>query len=193
MAWFECNGGGSSPTPTKTPFIGSTGMQYLTLPYYCDDYPVIKAKLMTLTPNQQVIIGDTSWDVSGFIFYCDNTLAKLCLRYSNSGISDISNAKWLSPVDVEIDYSTGDIKYDGVTYSGSPKSQLHNQITIFGNPSNRQGNLILFGLQVYTNDNLVMDLVPMKDLQSGAGYLHDTIGGQDYFSGSNTPLFYGEI
>lgn len=193
MTFFRCLGDGGAPIPTKTPYVASTGNQYLTLPFYCDDYPVIKAKLMTISAYQQVIIGDTSWDVSGFIFYCDGNFNNLYLRYSNNGITTINNAKWCDPVEVEIDYSTGDITYDGTNYTGSPKTQLHNPITLFGNPNNRQGFCFLFSLQVYTNDNLVMNLVPMKDSQTGVGYLHDTIGGQDYYSGSSSGLLYGEI
>lgn len=193
MTFFRCLGDGGAPIPTKTPYVASTGNQYLTLPFYCDDYPVIKAKLMTLTSYQQVIIGDTSWDVSGFIFYCDNNFNYLYFRYSNNGFTTINNAKWCDPVEVEIDYSTGDITYDGTKYAASPKTQLHNPITLFGNPSNRQGNMFLFGLEVYINNILVMNLVPMKDSQTGVGYLHDTIGDQDYYSGSSSGLLYGEI
>ena len=191
MAWYRCGSGGK----TKTPYIAANGNQIITLPIYSDDCPVIKTKLMTISPlGQQVIIGDI-WDTNGVIFYTENnTLNALYFRYSSSAISTISNVKWCEPVEVELDYTNGSIKYDGVLYSGAPKTQLHNAIKLFGqNTTTRRGLVYIFELKIYVNDVLTMNLIPMRDSNTGAGYLHDSVSGNDYYSESSIPLIYGEI
>lgn len=193
MAWIESRKKTNGAQPL--PYIAANGNQIVTLPIYSDDYPVIKAKLMTIAPlGQQVIIGDI-WDTNGVIFYTENNaLNALYFRYSSSSVSTITNVKWCEPVDVELDYNDGSIKYDGVLYSGAAKTQLHNAIKLFGqNSTTRRSLVYIFELKIYVNDVLVMNLVPMLDSNTGAGYLHDTIGNQDYYSETSVPLIYGEF
>lgn len=193
MAWIESRKKSNGAQPL--PYIAANGQQLVTLPLYSDDCPIIKAKLMTCVPaGQQVIIGDI-WDANGVIFYTENNVFNaLYFRYSSSSVSNITNVKWCEPVEVELDYTNGSIKYDGVLYSGSPKTQLHNAIKLFGqNTTTRRGLVYIFEMKIYVNDVLVMNLVPMLDSNTGAGYLHDTIGNQDYYSETSVPLIYGEF
>lgn len=193
MAWIESRKKTNGAQPL--PYIAANGNQIVTLPIFSDDYPVIKTKLMTISPTgQQVFIGDI-FDVNGVLLYAENNvLSALYFRYNNSSYSTINNVKWCEPVEIEIDYTDGSIKYDGVLYAGAAKTQLHNAIKLFGqNTTTRRALVYIFELKIYVNNVLTMDLVPMKNSNTGEGYLHDIVGNQDYYSETSVPLIYGEF
>lgn len=193
MPWIQSRKKSSGGGGTPIPYIAANANQLVTLPFYSDDYPYITARLMTIAPlGQQVIIGDI-WDVNGFVFLIENNdWNNLYLRYITTAMLPIPTVKWCEPVDVELDYTNGSIKYDGILYTGAPKTQLHNIIKLFGqNATTRRGMVFIFELKVYINSVLAMHLIPMKDTNTGAGYLHDTIGNQDYYSETTAPLIYG--
>lgn len=191
MTWFKCIGqdGGGGGGGDTIKFLGSNKNQWIALPLYSDDYPVIKTKIMTTELlGQQALIGDL-WDVSSFMLYSegDNNLA---FRYTTGNVDNIPSKpyKW---VDLELDYTAGTCKYDGITYGGIQKTQLHNQIYLFGLSNYQLSYCALSDIQIYKNGNLYMNLVPMDD--SNGGYYYDTVGQQSYRSASSTPLIYNDM
>lgn len=168
------------------PNVMSTGYQYIELPLYDDDYPVIKARVKTLyTSIQAVYIGDI-WDVSAFCLYTENGVPQF--RYTTSDVATIASPKFNEFVDIEMDYAAGTLKYDGTTYGGVQKTQLHNTVKLFG----LSGKCSIFAIEemkIYKNNALYMNLIPRVDA-SGQGYLYDTIGHQSYSSVTSTPLVY---
>lgn len=177
---FRCVGG------NKKPSVMSTGYQYIELPLYADDYPIIKAKVMSLyKAGQGLYIGDV-WTIDGFSFYIENDA--LQFRYTRDNIATISSPIFNKFVDIEMDYSAGTLKYNGTTYGGIQKTQLHNAICIFG-IGDKTSIFAVEEMQIYKNNELYMNLIPLVD-ESGQGYLYDTIGQQSYFSNTNISLIH---
>lgn len=170
----------------STPDVMSTGYQYIELPLYDDDYPVIKARVRTLyTAVQAVYIGDV-WSVDSFCFYIENGAPQF--RYTTNNVDTISSPAFNRFVDIEMDYRAGTLKYNGTTYGGVQKTQLHNSIKLFG-ADNRYSIFAIEKMEIYKNNSLFINLVPQVNA-NGEGYLYDTIGQQAYFSATNIPLIH---
>ena len=127
MPWIQSRKKSSGGGGTPIPYVAAYGRQYIQLPFYSDDNPYVVLKMMTTSPvNQQVYFGDSLFNVNSFILYCDNSSASIDLRYSTgNSVLHATNVQWGKVVDVEIDYSNGVLKYDGVTYtinSGHPSN-----------------------------------------------------------------------
>lgn len=197
MTWFRCieqnGGGGGGESKKGVPAIASTSAQWIALPFYDDDNPIIKFKMLqTNNVYQSIILGDL-WDISAFCLYMesdDNNYFRYNTNYEHTYAIPKKLWKW---VDVEIDYSTGKVTFDGTDYTTqNPKTQLHNQIYLFGLPGSHMANIAISEFKVYVNNTLTMDLEPRRDINTGAGYFYDLVGGQDYYSASSTPLKYYE-
>lgn len=174
--------------------IASTAQQWLILPFYNDDNPIIKFKMMQpYQINFGLIIGDI-WDTSGFVWYSDVNTGYNDFRWG-SGNDDLYHIpkklwKW---VDVEIDYGTSKVTVDGTEYTTqTPKTQNHSPIYLFGFTNTNNSCIAIAELKVYVNDALAMKLEPRKDSTTGEGYFYDTVGEQDYYSLSNVPFVYVE-
>ena len=184
--------GGEGGVPA-TKAIASNGNQWLTLPYYNDDNPVIEFKfLQPYNVNQSIIIGDM-WDLNAFCFYMESDGYNY-FRYNNvyENMYQIPQKLW-KWVNVKIDYATSKVTVDDIDYTvSSPKTQLHYPICLFGLPSSHMSCIAITDFKVYINDTLDMQLEARKDELTGAGYFYDTIGQQSYYSDSSTPLLYME-
>lgn len=172
-------------------YIASSGQQYIALPLYSDDYPVIKTKMMlgSIPGAQQALWGDI-WDVNSFMLYAEN--GAFSFRYTTSNV-DVITPKYWEWVDVELDYTKGTCLYGGNVYGGIPKTQLHNQIYLFGLPSGRDGWCAYSTIEVYKNGTLYMNLEPRLDKETNAGYYYDTINNIPYYSSTSYPLVYGAM
>lgn len=172
-------------------YIASSGQQYIALPLYSDDYPVIKTKMMLgyLPGTQQALWGDI-WDVNSFMLYAENSA--FSFRYTTNNV-DVITPKYWEWVDVEFDYTKGTFLYAGDVYGGTPKTQLHNQIYLFGLPSGRDGWCAYSTIEVYKNGTLYMNLEPRLDKETNAGYYYDTINNIPYYSSTSYPLVYGAM
>ena len=196
MAWYRCTGGnGGGGGATKVPYVYSTAQQYVALPLYDDDDFIIEAKIAIKLKNIQApLIGDGQWSSQSFVLYNENN-ETLQLRYNTSGNVTIQTEETIinNFVDIEMDSVNGTIVYNGTTYGGTPVRN-HWQVGLFAqNASNRLGYLAIDEMKIYKDDALYMDLVPMKNESTNAGYLHDTVGEQDYYSLTSTNLKYDEI
>ena len=169
-------------------YIASSGQQYIALPLYSDDYPVIKTKMMLgyLPGTQQALWGDI-WDVNSFMLYAEN--GAFSFRYTTNNV-DVITPKYWEWVDVELDYTNGTFLYGDTIYGGIPKTQLHNQIYLFGLPSGRDGWCAYSTIEVYKNGILYMNLEPRLDKETNAGYYYDTINNIPYYSSTSSPLVY---
>lgn len=188
MAWIRgstINGGGGGQ-PLK--MVASSGAQSIQLPYYSDDGIKLKFKMLGGISDNAPVFGDV-WSTAGVVFYFYNRL-KLGLRvvdYLNENIPYTS----FKLMNVEFDYSTGILTIDGNTY-GELKTPGHNPIYLFG-VSNRYSAVALSDISVEQNDVEIMHLEPRKNIQTGEGYYHDSIGNQDYYSITSTGLIYTEL
>lgn len=196
MTWFRCTGGNGSSGDTKggLPAIASTGAQWIALPLYDDDNPIIEFKMLQPTNiNQSIIIGDL-WDLSAFCLYMEsdnNNYFRYNTSYENMYTIPRRIWKWAS---VKIDYALGKVTVDGVEYTTqNPKTQLHNQVYLFGLAGSHMTNVAITDFKVYKNNTLYLNFEPREDASTGAGYFYDTVGQQDYYSDSSTPLSYVEI
>ena len=179
MAYFRCKGNNIVKS------LKSTGLQQIALPVYNDDYPIIEFKLyQTKYTDQGVIIGD-GWTANSVIFYMLNN--KNEFRYSSNGIVPVpmKTDEW---IDVKIDYSTGILTYDGIEYGGGVSTKPHNQIKVFGF-SSHYTSVEISDIKIYKNNELFMHLIPKSDI-SNEGYYYDLVGGQNYYSTTDTPLLY---
>ena len=186
--YFNNGGGGGGST---VPFICSTGAQYIELPIYSDDNPVISFKMLqdAYGESPAVVVGD-NWSTSGMLIYCDG-------RYMHTRISPSQNVSF-NPVpwevfDVEFDYATGSLKYGSQTVGDYPSTHQHLPIYLFGLNNTRMSSVGIGEVSIKVSGTEIMHLVPMKDTNTGAGYFHDTVGDTDYYSDSNTDLIYLEI
>lgn len=172
-------------------YIAGTGQQYIALPLYSDDYPVIKTKMMlgNFPSAQQALWGDI-WDINSFMLYAENSA--FSFRYTTNNV-DVITPKYWEWVDVELDYTNGTFLYGDTVYGGIPKSQLHNQIYLFGLPSGRYGWCAYSTIEVYKNGVLYMNLEPRLDKETNAGYYYDTINNIPYYSSTSSPLVYGAM
>ena len=97
--------------------------------------------------------------------------------------------KW---VEYRIDYGTGIVTVDGVDYTPAvAKTQLHNQIRLFGLVNDHMSNVAIADFKAYVNDELYLDF-EAKEGVGGSGYFHDKIHNVDYYSATATPLVYYE-
>lgn len=198
MTWFRCignNGGGGGEEIIKgVPAIASTAAQWLALPYYNDDNPIIEFKfLQPYNVNQSIIMGDM-WDLNAFCFYMESDGYNY-FRYNNvyENMYQIPQKLW-KWVNIRIDYATSKVTVDGVDYTNSsPKTQLHYPIYLFGLPNSHLSCIAITDFKVYINGVLDMQLEARKDESTGVGYFYDTVGNQSYYSSSSTPLYYTEI
>lgn len=178
------------PTPTALKMIASSGAQSIQLPYYSDDGIKLKFKMLagSLT-NASVIFGDV-WSLSAITLYAIS--GKLGLREGGNVNENIPHINY-KVRDVEFDYSTGILTLDGDTY-GAYYAGGHNVINIFSsNNSGHYSAVALSDILIEQNGVEVMHLEPREDSQTGEGYYYDTIGMQDYYSTTETPLIYTEI
>lgn len=196
MTWFKCIGGNGSGGSAKEglPAIASTGTQWITLPLYDDDNPIIEFKMLqSANIAQSIIIGDL-WDLSAFCLYMesdDNNYFRYNVDYSHTYTIPKKPWKW---VNYKINYGTGVVTVDGVDYIPAvAKTQLHNQVYLFGLPGSHMANVAITDFKVYKNNTLYLNFEPRKDASTGAGYFYDTVGQQNYYSDSSTPLSYVEI
>ena len=192
MTWFKCigNGGGGGQAIKA---ISSTAQQSIALPLYDDDNPVITFKMM-LTANspQGIILGDL-WDLAAFCLYMESD-SNCYFRYNTdySHVYTIPQKRW-NWSEFNINYGTGVIVVDGVTYTPAvAKTQLHNQVRLFGLAGEHFASVAIKDFKAYKNNALYLDLDPRQDSQTGAGYFYDTVNQQSYYSGTNTPLIYSE-
>lgn len=190
MAWFLSTGGESSG-PTKA--IASTNQQYINLPVYDDDNPIIECKLLVTANSPQAIIIGELWDLAAFCLYMESD-NNLYFRYNTNyeHLYTIPQNRW-NWMNVRIYYGTGIVTVDGVDYTPAvAKTQLHNQIKLFG-IDGHEASVALKDVKIYKNNSLFMDLEARKDDVTGAGYFYDKVGQQDYYSNTANPLIYTEI
>ena len=185
-------GGGGGENNLKA--IAATGQQYIELPLYDDDNPIITFKmLITANSPQGIILGDL-WDLSAFCLYMESD-TNCYFRYNSiyENMYTIPQNRW-NWSDVSIDYKTGKVIVDGKIYSTeNPKTQLHNQIKLFGLANEHMASVAIKDFKTYKNNELYLDFEPRKDAETGAGYFYDKVNKQNYYSGSNVPLIYSDL
>lgn len=180
------SGGGNT-----IPFVCSTGSQYIQLPVYSDDNPVISFKMLqdAYGEDSAVVVGD-NWSTSGMLIYCDRSY--MHTRISPSQDISFYPVPW-EVFDVEFDYDAGSLKYGSQTIGDYPSQHQHLPIFLFGLNNTQMSSVCIGEMSIKVSGTEVMHLVPMKDSSTGAGYFHDTIGNTDYYSDSSTDLKYIEI
>lgn len=184
MGWVKCG------NAQKISYISSSCAQQLDLPVYMDEDILIKTKIMIpqTYPSETSIINN-EWNVNCMAFYIgQNTLV---LRDTSSHTVNITNQPW-KWVDIEFKTSDGSLKYDGVTYGGNGGTYNHKVISLFGIENTHFSSVAFQDIKIYKNGALYMNLIPKLDIDTGGGYFHDTIGGNDYYSVTQTPLLYRE-
>ncbi len=186
------------PTPTETiQMIGSNGAQRLTLPYYADDGISIEFKMMLSTnSSNRVILGDL-FDYDGTVLYTVGTNAALGARTQQEWFAENLPYKSWTMVDVKLDIANGIFTIDGVNYGTGHVPTTHpanTYLTLFDTYGGGRGSSVAIGeVSIKQNNAEVMHLVPMKNSQTGAGYYHDSIGDQDYYSEGSTDFAYIEF
>ena len=184
--------GGGGGTGNVIRAIYSSKAQYIELPFYIDDglrfeFSIYQTDADALT----AYIGDY-WDVNGFVFYSEDAEHNSIRADSNVVVTfDKIKYEW---VDVSLDFLNGILIYNGSTIVNHSKTQPHKPICLFGIDNDRFSSLAMSEIKIYNSNNeLVADLAPMKDAQTGAGYYHDITNNQDYYSDTSTKLFFAEI
>lgn len=179
----------TNPVNDTVKMVVSTGAQLIQLPYYSDDGIKLKFKMFLGYVNQNGVIFGDEWSSAGILFYTEGQTLELRV---------IGNVETNIPLpayhiaDVEFDYTTGILTIDGDTY-GSYTLGGHKPIYLFGLSSGHEIWGALSDISIEQNGTEVMKLVAKKDASTGAGYYHDTIGGQNYYSTTSTDLLYTEI
>lgn len=182
---------------TPISMIGSNGAQKLTLPYYADDGISIEFKMM-LSYNEPntVILGD-NFNYDGTVLYISATGTNLGARTQEAWVSeDLPYETW-KMVNVKLDIANGIFTIDGIDYGIGHVPTTHPEnkyLSLFDIYSGGRGSSVAISeVSIKQNDVEVMHLVPMKNSQTGAGYYHDDIGGQDYYSEGNKDFVYTEF
>lgn len=187
----------SVDVPEPTPMIGSNGAQRLTLPYYADDGISIEFKMMlSSNSSNRVIFGDL-FDYDGTVLYTVGTNEALGARTQREWYSENLPYKSWNMVDVKLDIANGIFTIDGVDYGTGHVPTTHPSnyyLTLFDIYGGGRGASVAIGdVSIKQNDVEVMHLVPMKNSQTGAGYYHDSIGDQDYYSEGSKDFIYTEF
>ena len=114
------------------------------------------------------------------------------MRDATNHTVNITNQSW-KWVDIEFNTSDGSLKYDGVTYGGAGGTYNHKVISLFGIENSHFSSVAFQDIEIYKDGTLYMNLIPKQDTNTGAGYFHDAINGNDYYSATQTALVYGEF
>lgn len=178
-------GGGGS----FIPMITSSGSQYIELPINGNGDYTYKFKLYVPTAQNEKLIFGSAWNVGARLFHF--TTSNLTYYISNNQTYIPYNTGIL-----DVEASTDYIIVNQIKYTGTAATRISGNIKLFGiSGSDKAGVMGIGEFKVYDNsdDSLVMDLVPMEDSSTGAGYYHDTVGNTDYYSDSSTDLQYAEI
>lgn len=191
MAWIRGSaiGGGSS---SGTPFVVATGNQSVQLPIYGDAANlVIKTKFLRNDNDggSTAIIG-SNWSGSDYLLTTEGGNAKLTYYMGGRHIQPPIIQGKVQELELGYNYA----KVDGTLYQGTGNARGHYTISLFSiNSGGNKSRIIMGAVEIYVDGDLVMNLVPKKDNQTGEGYYHDDIGDQDYYSSSGTGLKYLEI
>lgn len=184
MGWVRCG------NAQKISYISSSCAQQLDLPVYMDEDIVIRTKIMIpLTLPYETSIINNEWNVNCMAFYIGQGV--LILRDTTSHTVSWANKPW-KWVDIEFKTSDGSLVYDGVTYGGQGGTYNHKVISLFGVENGHFSSVAFQDIDIYKDGDLYMHLEPRADAQTGAGYFYDTIGEQNYYSATSTPLIYNE-
>lgn len=181
---------GSSIGGKKLKMLASTGAQIVPLPYRTSDGIKLKFKMLVGYLNSGGVIFGDDWSQYGVLFYFASN-SYFGLRVI-SFVNDYIPIKAFEIVDVEFDYTTGILKLNNDTY-GEYHAGNNYTINLFGISSSHRSWVALSDISIEQNGSEVMHLEPRLNSQTGAGYYHDTIGGQDYYSTTGTNLIYTEI
>ena len=186
MAWYRCGGGGSVTPQVGIPFICSDAKQYFALPnIYGDDDYRYEFKLIVPSEQQSLIFGG-NWNVSAKLLH---TYGSNLTYYMTNSPTQIPYTCW----DImDIEASTTYIKVNGTPYTSASQARGHELIYLFGFSNGYKSSIGISEFKIYDNsdDSLVMDLVPRKNSSTGAGYFHDTVGDDDYYSESGYDFAY---
>lgn len=179
-------GYGSGVAPTS-PFIASTGFQYIALPFYSDEAITLEFDLLQCDYKiEGVILGDI-FDYAGVVLYTNGDYNQIRMTTSQDIAYTAPKWKWSH---IEMDLTSGTMSADGVTIFNSYEAHGHNQQYLFG-LNGRNAVCGIKNFKVYKNDTLFLDFTPMRDAQTGEGYFHDEVSGNDYYG--NNPLIYSEV
>lgn len=175
-----------------TPYLLSQQGAKIELPVYGDDDLIIKFKFLrtVITSNVRFscILGDVFNESGVLLFYNGSNWEFYC----GSGTHYTWTASYNDITEVEINTTTGSLKINGSTLYSRVGTRTHTAISLFTNSSYHYVGAI-GQVEVYKDNDLYLNLVPMKDSLTGKGYYHDTVGNQDYFSTTSVPLIYAEL
>ena len=189
MGYIACfgNGGGGS---TTYPYVVATGEQSINLPIYGDETDlVVKFKIFRNESDQgsNAIFG-SEWNNYHFLLSTEG--GAFTYYIGGSYVQFPVNKGEIMDIELGPDYA----KVDGTLIQGAGGGRGHSLISIFSiNSGGNMAYCIMGGVQIFVDGDMVMDLVPTQDSQTGEGYYHDTIGNQDYYSTSGIGLKYVEM
>jgi hypothetical protein len=194
MGWSLCQGSDGGGGSSGTPYLLSQQGAKIELPVYGDDDLIIKFKFLrtVITPNTSYscILGDV-FDGNGVLLFYSGTHWEF---FCGTGSHYTWTASYDDITEVEINTATGSIKINGTPLYSNVGTRTHNAICLFTNSQFSYHYVGAIGeVEVYKDNALYLDLVPMKDDQTGKGYYHDTVGNQDYYSTTSVPLIYAEL
>ena len=192
MAWYRCLGS------EKVRLLCSTGTQQIVLPVKASEQLVFKFDLYTYMGYNQGGGGDYCfladiWSGGGWLVHTRSQW-EFAFRYDNSSGSHIYPITPFVKKSIEVNTIDGGLKIDGVTKSSGHTVSYTSgaNINMFGMSSGYGSIVSVSDMKIYKDGSLYMNMIPMKDTETDAGYYYDTIGGQSYYS-LRDPLIYAEI
>ena len=194
MAFIRGSSIGGGGGGGGTPYLLSQQGAKIELPVYGDDNLIIKFKFLRtmITSNTRFscILGDV-FDGSGVLLFYNVSNWEF---YCGSGTHYTWTASYNDITEVEINTATGSLKINGSTLYSHIGTRTHTAISLFTNSQNGYHYVGAIGqVEIYKDNALYLNLVPMKNSLTGEGYYHDTVGNQDYSSTTSIPLIYAEL